>query len=58
MSDTFLLLTGTAVFSLMLIGVVLTVLEFNQMQKNGDSTNREKSALSAATAHSRSEDRD
>jgi len=51
MSDSVLLLTGIAVFSLMLIGVVLTALEFKQMQKKNLSSNREKSTPTASRSH-------
>lgn len=43
MNDSVLLLTGIAVFSLMLIGIALTVLEFKQLRKKEHSSNREKS---------------
>jgi hypothetical protein len=42
MNDTYLLLTGIAVFSLMLIGVVLTHIEYKQLERNSSSSNPEK----------------
>ena len=36
MSDSVLLLTGIAVFSLMAIGVVLTALEYYELQKKSE----------------------
>jgi hypothetical protein len=41
MNDTYLLLTGIAVFSLMLIGVVLTAIEYKHLEKNSRSANFE-----------------
>ena len=36
MTDTTLLMTGIAVFSLMLIAVILTIVEFSQISRNED----------------------
>ena len=58
MSDAVMLLTGLAVFSLMLIGVVLTAVEFGQVQRNSDSTPHEQADLSATAVRSKSEDPD
>ena len=50
MSNTVLLMTGIAVFGLMLIAVVLTVVEFGQVQRTKSSTPHEQADLSATTA--------
>ena len=58
MNDTVLLFTGIGVFGLMLIAVILTVVEFAQMDKRG---NQGSAAMSGATEPGetkRSEDRD
>lgn len=41
MSDTYLLITGIGVFGLMLIGVVLTALEYRQLEKNDKASKSE-----------------
>ena len=51
MSDSLLLLTGIAVFSLMLIGVVLTAMEYKQLERNSGSSDRNKSDSSTSKAH-------
>jgi hypothetical protein len=51
MSDSVLLLTGIAVFSLMLVGVVLTVLEFKQLRKQSLPSNRGKTAPTVSRPH-------
>lgn len=55
MSDPVLLFTGIAVFSLMLIGVVLTALEYHQLQKKSSLSNRKTPGPSTAEADSRSD---
>lgn len=50
MNDTYLLLIGIAVFSLMLIGVVLTVMEFKQVDRDGGSSGVKKAAASTSGA--------
>lgn len=48
MSDTLLLLTGIAVFSLMLIGVVLTAIEYKQLERRSRLSSRDKSVSSTS----------
>lgn len=50
MNDTYLLLTGIVVFSLMLIGVVLTAVEYKQLEKNSRSSGIEKAETSTSKA--------
>ena len=52
MNDTVLLITGTVVFGLMLIGVVMTILEFSQTNANGPRDEREKPISPLANKHS------
>lgn len=51
MNDTVLLITGIVVFGLMLIGVVMTILEFSQTSANGPRGERENPTSSAANKH-------
>jgi hypothetical protein len=44
MNDTILLFTGTGVFSLMLIAIVLTVLEFRQVSSRRKQSNAKRDA--------------
>jgi hypothetical protein len=44
MNDTVLLVTGISVFGLMLIAIVLTVAEFNQLRRRRQSNPGERSA--------------
>lgn len=50
MNDTILLLTGTGVFSLMLIAIVLTVLEFRQVtpRRKAESAERTNAGAEAS----------
>lgn len=48
MSDALLLLTGIAVFSLMLIGVVLTAIEYKQLERRSRLSSRDKSVSSTS----------
>lgn len=48
MSDTLLLLTGIAVFSLMLIGVILTAMEYKQLERRSRLSSRDKSVSSTS----------
>ena len=57
MSNTVLLMTGIVVFGLMLIGVVLTAMEFSQVQRTKSSTPHEQADLSATTSRHNQESR-
>lgn len=46
MSDSYLLLTGIVVFGLMLIGVVLTAMEFKELKNRSRSAERDNAQLS------------
>jgi hypothetical protein len=50
MSDSLLLLTGIAVFSLMLIGVFLTAMEYKRLEKNSRLSNSDNSHSSTSRA--------
>jgi hypothetical protein len=58
MNDTILLFTGIGVFGLMLIAVILTVVEFAQMDERHKRVDSEASAAPASAEPKRVEDRD
>jgi hypothetical protein len=56
MNDTALLITGVAVFCLMLIGMVLTALEFNQLNAGSRRDRRKNPIDSNAHSHHASDE--